>query len=447
MADESKSEENDVIFQALLKLAQPPIDFNPLSLQHLTQLNLPNCGLSSLPSNLGTYLPNLSILFCPKNQFDELPAVIGSCPSLQMVSFKTNQMIRIHPDALQPQLRWLILTDNELTTIPREIGRCTILQKLMLAGNQIQHIPDEISNCIKLELVRLASNQLQEPPTVLLQLPNLAWVALSDNPFLAHINNNTGESTTTLLSVLDDINDHTDGHVLGQGASGTTRQVLWKDRSVAVKTYTGSMTSDGNPQHEKKLALVASSIDSDCLIQVLGQTKDGSLVMELLENYQALSGPPSMESCSRDIYEKDHVISTNKALGMVNGLLSVLVQLHEKGICHGDFYGHNILVSQDVSKQVKLSDFGAAFFYDKTTEYGSCIEQIEMRAFAILVEEVEKCVEAKDAVPQDLLLLTKTCQTLTSFASLQEAWLSVQTQSTDVHVDVSKICKWGVDQA
>ena len=70
-----------------------------------------------------------------------------------------------------------------------------------------------------------------------------------------------------------------------------------------------------------------------------------------------------------------------------------------------------------------------------------------MRAFAILVEEVEKCVEAKDAVPQDLLLLTKTCQTLTSFASLQEAWLSVQTQSTDVHVDVSKICKWGVDQA
>ena len=54
---------------------------------------------------------------------------------------------------------------------------------------------------------------------------------------------------------------------------------------------------------------------------------------------------------------------------------------------HGDFYGHNILVSHDLNN-VKLSDFGAAFFYDTNTAYGTLIEKIELRAFGVLVSEV-----------------------------------------------------------
>jgi Protein kinase domain/Leucine rich repeat len=420
---EDTLDEDESAFQELMTLAHPPIEFSPPTLLQLTQLNLPDCGLSSLPANLGTVLPNLSILFCPANIFDELPAVIGSCPSLQMVSFKTNQMKSIHPDALQPQLRWLILTDNKLTSIPKEIGRCTILQKLMLAGNSIQRIPDEISNCTNLELIRLACNELLEPPTCILQLPKLAWLAISDNPFLAAI-----IPETTTLDVLTDM-DEQDGVILGQGASGTTRKVLWKGRPVAVKTYAGIITSDGNPHHEKKLALVASTIESHCLIQVLGQTNDGSLVMELLENYQALSGPPSMESCSRDVYEENQVMSPIAAFAMVNGLLSVLARLHSIGICHGDFYGHNILVSPDENKHVKLCDFGAAFFYDKTKEYGKFIEQIELRAFAILVEEVSRLAKVKDTVSQDLSLLTKLCGATSNFASLQEQWMALQNRN------------------
>jgi tRNA A-37 threonylcarbamoyl transferase component Bud32 len=426
MTAESSKDELDNEMQALIAKIQPPIDFRPQALQALTKLNLPDCGLSSLPDNLGTHLPNLSILFAPKNSFEELPAVIGSCPNLQMISFKSNGMKRIHPEALQPQMRWLILTDNCLEELPKEIGRCSILQKLMLAGNQIHTIPEEISNCTKLELVRLASNQLAEPPMALLNLPNLTWVALSDNPFLAEVVASSVSSTAT-LPVLEGI-DEEGGTILGQGASGTTRQVLWNDKPVAVKTYTGTMTSDGNPQHEKKLALVASGIPSDFLIQVLGQTSDGSLVMELLQNYEALAGPPSMESCSRDVYnQKAASMAPKRALRMLNGLLAVLVQLHEKGICHGDLYGHNILVSStDRKAAVKLSDFGAAFFYDKTAEYGSLMEQIEMRAFAVLVEEVESIVQAEDFISQDLLFLSKSCRTVATFADLQETWETLQ---------------------
>ena len=79
-----------------------------------------------------------------------------------MVSFKDNGMKAIHPDSLQPQLRWLILTGNELTTLPETIGRCKKLQKLMLSGNRIKTLPDSMGACENLELVRLACNQLEK---------------------------------------------------------------------------------------------------------------------------------------------------------------------------------------------------------------------------------------------------------------------------------------------
>jgi Leucine-rich repeat (LRR) protein len=128
----------------------------------LTTLNLPACNLSSLPGELPRIVPNLSILFCPKNQFKELPAIIGECPNLQMVSFKDNGMESIHPDALQPQMRWLILTGNQISSIPESIGRCKRLQKLMLSGNSLTMLPTAISELTNLELIRLACNKIQE---------------------------------------------------------------------------------------------------------------------------------------------------------------------------------------------------------------------------------------------------------------------------------------------
>ena len=79
-----------------------------------------------------------------------------------MVSFKENGMTSIHPDALQPQLRWLILTGNSIAEIPETIGRCGKLQKLMLSGNSLNSLPKSMDQLGNLELVRLACNNLQE---------------------------------------------------------------------------------------------------------------------------------------------------------------------------------------------------------------------------------------------------------------------------------------------
>lgn len=359
----------------------------------LTKLDIFNSGISYLPISLPTTLPNLQILFLMKNKFCEVPAVIGSCKNLDMVSFKSNEVRSIHPDALQPQMRWLILTDNQITHLPPSIGRCYRLQKLMLSGNKIKLLPKEIENCSNLELVRLSSNKLEKPPMSLLNLPNLAWIALSDNPFLENVSNQIFQCQNLENLATIDIEDDV-GDVLGKGASGITRKVELKSNSskikqyAAVKKYSSTITSDGNPHEERRANLAASSLESPCLVELLGQNKNGSLVMKLLVDFVALGNPPSLQTCSRDVYDEDLQVTPQEAKVIASKLLDVLKKLHGLGLTHGDFYSHNILFFTHDKRVVKLTDFGAASFYEKNTEYGNIVQQIEMRAFGHFLEEI-----------------------------------------------------------
>lgn len=407
---------------------------SPPPFESVTKLDLFQCNLSSLPASMSTLLPNLSILFCMKNKFTEMPSVIGDCENLQMVSFKSNKLSSIHPEALAPQLRWLILTDNALTEVPSTIGRCSNLQKLMLSGNKIKSLPDEIEMCQNLELVRLASNELSKPPMSLLRLPNLAWVALSDNPFLNHHGHSMYEDVSKLKVLSDEsLDDSNIGEVLGTGASGITHKKTLNGVHVAVKMYSGKITSDGNPEEEKRISLLASTLGCECLIDVLGETANGSLVMELLTNVVAFADPPSLDSCSRDVYKPEAFLNPDEAVKMVSGLLDVLSKLHSSGVCHGDFYGHNILVKSDGTFSVKLTDFGAAFLYDRSSEYGKLIEKVEIRAFRHLVDEIRVLVqknqpEVTKSAPvhqllNELLDISLLAAAGTSFSQLQEEWI------------------------
>jgi serine/threonine protein kinase len=250
----------------------------------------------------------------------------------------------------------------------------------------------------------------------LLQLPNLCWVAFSNNPFLAGI----ADKHDVNLPVIDDpVLDQEDWPVLGQGAGGVTRKVQCKDGEyVAVKTFAGELTSDGSPQDERTISVVASASQHACLISLLGQTSTGALVMEFLEGCEGLAGPPNMETCSRDVYERKN-ISVQNAKIIVQGMLQVLTELHAKGICHGDFYGHNILLQEsDESFRVKLSDFGAAFFYDTAAPYAELVQRIEMRAFGVCILELNKLSGGDDS---DLSEWAKCCRSqIGRFSELRE---------------------------
>src|SRR5690242_13571212 len=145
-------------------------------------LDLSGNALSSLPDDLHR-LAQLRVLFCSDNPFTEMPVALGRCARLDMVAFKANRIRSVAAESLPPRLRWLILTDNQIESLPAELGNRPRLQKLMLAGNRLRALPPEMAAWQALELVRISANAFDALPPWLLTLPRLSWLAFSGNPF------------------------------------------------------------------------------------------------------------------------------------------------------------------------------------------------------------------------------------------------------------------------
>ncbi|MFD2720019.1 protein kinase [Hymenobacter monticola] len=367
-------------------------------------LNLSGNQLSALPDDLPR-LHRLQVLFCSDNLFAEVPAVLGQCPNLRMVGFKANQIRTLPGAALPPALRWLILTDNQLEALPEEIGQCRELQKLMLAGNQLRELPQTLARCTKLELLRIAANQLTELPAWLLALPRLSWLAYAGNPF-----SSPREAAAESLHTIGDIawTQLTIEQQLGEGASGVISRALWEqpnaeDTEVAVKLFKGAVTSDGLP-HCEMLATIKAGAHPN-LIAVLGRvaghpTGAEGLVLELIdEAFGNLAGPPSLASCTRDVYKSGTVFSFETALSIAQGIAAAAKHLHAQGILHGDLYAHNILTTTEGN--ALLGDFGAACFFDaQEVETAAALQRLEVRAFGCLLEELlDHCPEAAEVPP------------------------------------------------
>ncbi|MCC7601055.1 serine/threonine-protein kinase [Janthinobacterium sp. FW305-129] len=350
-------------------------------------LDLSGNALSTLPDDLPR-LHQLRIIFCSDNLFTTLPAVLGSCPALEMIGFKANRIRHVPAAALPSRLRWLTLTDNAIEALPDELGKCGQLQKLMLAGNCLSHLPASLANCRQLELVRIAANRFTALPDCLLALPRLSWLAYAGNPFtqareLAAL---SGAGTAGVAWPRLQL-----AQQLGEGASGViSRARLDGCTDVAVKVFKGAMTSDGLPRSE--MAACVSAGAHPGLISILG-TLDAhpqgasGLVMPLIDTaFRNLAGPPSLASCTRDVYAEGVRFDAAQALAIAQGIASAVCQLHAHGIVHGDLYAHNILHADGGA--CLLGDFGAASMFAPGSPQGDLLQGIEARAFGVLLGEL-----------------------------------------------------------
>ncbi|MFQ1884615.1 leucine-rich repeat-containing protein kinase family protein [Aeromonas veronii] len=413
-----------------LKLSENLTEFPTeiLSLKEtLEVLDLTGNQLSTLPDELAGF-GKLRIIFCSENRFTELPEVLGRCPALTMVGFKANQIDTVSAKALPVGLRWLILTDNAVEQLPDELGQCDALQKLMLAGNRLRELPTSLANCRNLELLRIAANRIECFPEWLLSLPRLSWLAYSGNPFSegaearaiddAHVEPLSWETLAL-------------GELLGQGASGVIHRATLvgntadavtqasdrgDDSLVAVKLFKGAVTSDGLPRCEMAASLAAGTHPN--LIKVIGKVADHpsgipALVMELIDPaFANLAGPPSLDSCTRDVYPEGLHLSVPDALAMAHGIASVAGHLHRAGIMHGDLYGHNILFARgsDAPARALLGDFGAASLYERSNrERAVGLERLEVRAFGCLLEELLAHCDTQDSPLDGVHQLKAAC--------------------------------------
>jgi Protein tyrosine and serine/threonine kinase/Leucine rich repeat len=393
-------------------LTEFPIEIFDLA-DSLEILNLSDNHLRSLPADLSR-LTKLKVIFLSNNDFEEVPEVLADCPNLSMVGFKSNKIRVLGENVLPLGTRWLILTDNQLAQLPKSIGRLQNLQKLMLAGNQLRSLPDEMAACQNLELIRLAANRLESLPQWLFTLPRLAWLAYAGNPVCP---NNLSPTVPNIAWA-----DLTLADTLGEGASGVISQGLWQPPTqpptdVAIKIFKGAMTSDGAPADEMTACLAAGGHPH--LVGALGQIIDcpdnrsGLMLALIPPDYQNLGHPPSLDTCTRDTYATGTSFSVAAILRIAIGIASAATHLHDQGIMHGDLYAHNILV--DENHHSLLGDFGAASSYDLNDRIaGAVLEQLEVRAFGCLLEDLLNRCECSDNQVEQLVFsqlnkLTQAC--------------------------------------
>jgi hypothetical protein len=276
------------------------------------------------------------------------------------------------------------------------------LQKLMLAGNQLTALPDSLQAAHKLELLRISANRLARVPGWLTELPRLAWLALAGNALgWAYAEN-----------VLEDVPlpevpwaSITLGPLLGEGASGHIHSVQaagWP-QPLALKLFKGAVTSDGLPQDELAACLAAGQHPTlTTPVARLSQhpAQAQGLLMPLIPPAHInLAGPPSLQTCTRDVYPSGFRLSTDLALGIASDVADALAHLHQRGVMHGDLYAHNILIDP-VHGQARLGDFGAATRLPaQPNDVGRGLLALEVRALGCLLEELGAAAMTDTADP------------------------------------------------
>lgn len=346
-------------------------------------LDLSNNLLSELPDL--SRLKRLRITFFSYNRFVTFPAFTG-CDNLTMLGFKGNQIERFDEDILPLGINWLILTDNELTRLPRSIGKLTKLQKFPLAGNRLEALPEEMAACRNLELIRLSANRLESIPAWLLELPKLSWLAFSGNPCSKVQKFPIREIAYETLEVKEK---------LGSGASGDIFRAYSTahNEEVALKLFKGAITSDGYAHDEMNACMSVGEHPN--LIKVLakieGDERLGLLLEYIPDIYRNLGLPPDFETCTRDTFKEGSTLTIETVLEIAKSIASAATHLHERGVMHGDLYAHNILINDDDHSY--LGDFGAASFYEA---HEKAFEKIEVRAFGCLIEDMLSLCPVKE---------------------------------------------------
>lgn len=357
-------------------------------------LDLSGNRLHELPDDFSR-LRKLRIVFFSQNHFQEFPRVLAQCPDLEMVGLKSCRIGSVQDDALPANLRWLILTDNQLERLPDSIGDRPRLQKLMLAGNQLRELPRTLSRCRNLELLRISANRLEAFPDWLLDMPRLSWLAWSGNPFCAQ------HEERELPPEIDWTGLELES-ILGSGASGviSRAQVRSTSRAVAVKVFKGSVTSDGYPEDEMAASIAAGRHPN--LVNVEGRIANHpedrhGLVLSLIPpQYRNLGGPPSFESCTRDVFATGVTLPVDQILSIARGVASLMAHLHARGVNHGDLYAHNILI--DPAGHPLKGDFGAASLLDGfAPNCRESLQRLEVRAYGCLLDDLLGLLHASEA--------------------------------------------------
>jgi len=111
----------------------------------------------------------------------KIPSDIRNIPLLDYLGLSGNRITDFSGVKNFTRLTKLMIDNNRLTSVPREILEIPRLQELILTDNQLTQLPDELIQLTSLQKLNVDNNQLTTLPRALLALPNLRIVEARHN--------------------------------------------------------------------------------------------------------------------------------------------------------------------------------------------------------------------------------------------------------------------------
>lgn len=207
----------------ILNLSVNKLKFLPASLWEMTKLeslDISSNELESLPPQV-EQLTNLQVLNLRHNFLTTLPASLGRCVALQKLNLeynrlktlpslealtdlrdlrlKYNQIAQLPPSLgaikgcldlqnnylVEPpvcdSLTELLLENNSIAALPRNVDALAAVTRLTIANNRIKRLPAQIQHLKVLTELDLRENDITEVPIELAELPALKRLNLSNN--------------------------------------------------------------------------------------------------------------------------------------------------------------------------------------------------------------------------------------------------------------------------
>jgi Leucine-rich repeat (LRR) protein len=167
----------------IIKLDRNTFDHMPKSLEHLSMIRTP---LEFIEPGVFKHLPNIKRLLLTENQLIESPFYLNEMPSLEHLSLSKNAIDSVDFSFSAPndRLVTLDLSNNELKSFPNKItfSRLTVMD---LSGNELKELSlNLMTNLPSLVNLNLQHNKIMKIETGVFDgLVNLRCLNLSHNEF------------------------------------------------------------------------------------------------------------------------------------------------------------------------------------------------------------------------------------------------------------------------
>lgn len=154
------------------------------SLEKLILLNMSKNKLEGAIPDCFSKLKSLSEIDFSENELTgNLPQSVSQLTSLTKLNFSVNQLSGSVPAVFDSlvNLKTLELNDNQISSIPANVGMLKSLITLDLSRNQVSELPAALGNCTELKILRLYGNKISDLPASLSRLGNMTELNLGGN--------------------------------------------------------------------------------------------------------------------------------------------------------------------------------------------------------------------------------------------------------------------------